>query len=115
MTTFFRTAPTYSESLITGAKTNTSASWYRWFTNTEEGVPPQSEVIVSVTASPYTYTAPRGGYVIVSGGTVSAIAVSRTSGVFYSTGQTSGAFTLSKNDKLEVTFSVMPSVIFFAQ
>jgi hypothetical protein len=113
-TPYFRIAPTYTDPLLHEKTTNTSSSWYRWFQNTEEGVPPQSEIVATVSASPFTYTAPRGGFVIVSGGTVSAIAISRTT-VFYATGLTSGTFTLSKNDKIKVTYSGLPSIIFFAQ
>jgi hypothetical protein len=118
MTTFFRTAPTYSEPLVTrgttkNAKDNTTSSWYRWFQNTEEGVPPQSEITVAVSGSPFTYTAVRGGYVIVYGGTVSGIQVGRTS--LYATGLTSGSFALSKGDRIVLTFSSVPTVVFFAQ
>lgn len=111
--TFFRTAPTYEEPLTTGK--NTTASWYRWFQNIDNGIPPSSEVTVTVGGSPFTYTAPSKGFVIVTGGTVSAIAFSRTAGTFYGTGQTAGTFPLSAGDKLKVTFSATPSLVFVAQ
>jgi hypothetical protein len=111
--TFFRTAPTYIEPLVTGK--NTSSSWYRWFQHTDKGIPPSSEVAINVTASPFVYTAPSKGFVIVEGGTVSAIAFSRTPGTFYGTGQITGTFPLSAGDALKVTYSVAPSIVFVAQ
>jgi hypothetical protein len=109
----FRIAPTYSEPLVTGK--NTSSSWYRWFQSLDKGIPPSSEVAVLLGASPFTYAAPSKGFAIVSGGTVSAIAFSRTAGTFYGTGQTTGTFPLSAQDSLKITYSVAPTVIFVAQ
>lgn len=111
--TFFRTAPTYTEPLNTGS--NTTASWYRWFQNVDKGLPPSSELVVTVTASPWTYTAPSKGFVIVTGGTVSLIQFSRTVGTFYPTGQTSGTFPVSQNDRIQITYSAAPAVTFVPQ
>ena len=111
--TFFRTAPTYDEPLTTEG--NTSTSWYRWVQHTEKGLPPSSELAVPVTASPWTYTAPAKGFVIVTGGTVSLIQFSRTTGTFYPTGQTSGTFPVSLNDQIKITYSAVPNVVFVPQ
>jgi hypothetical protein len=108
--TQFRQAPTYTIPLSQGQ--NTTAAWYRYFQQTEQGIPPSAEVAVSVTASPFTYTAPKKGFVIVSGGTVSIIAFSRTPGVFYPTGQTSGMFQVAFNDSLQVSYTAAPTIIF---
>jgi hypothetical protein len=77
---FFRTAPSYTEPLQT--KGNTTASWYRWVQNMDQGLPPSGELAISVSASPWIYTAPLNGFVIVTGGTVSLIQFSRTPGIF---------------------------------
>lgn len=111
--TFFRSAPDYTEPLTTGD--NTTASWYRWFQNIDKGLPPSSELAVTITASPWTYTAPSRGFVLVTGGTVSLIQFSRTTGTFYPIGQTSGIFPVSQNDQLKVTYSAAPIVTFVPQ
>src|SRR5271163_2315946 len=110
MTVQFRQPPTYLEPLTQGK--NTSSSWYRYFQQRELGTPPAAESAITVTASPFTYIALRAGFVIVSGGTVSAIAFSRTAGTFYVTGQTSGVFSMSLNDSLRVTYSGLPTMTF---
>src|SRR5271168_5385712 len=110
MTVQFRQPPTYTESLIKGS--NTNSSWYRYFQQTELGTPPSAEVAVTVTGSPFTYTAPRKGFVLVTGGTVSIIAFSRTAGTFYTTGETTGVFPVALNDQLRVTYSGLPTFIF---
>lgn len=65
-------------------------------------------------ASPYTYqnTSGRPGDMIVSGGTVSAIAFSRDNATFYSAGTVSGVFPLSAYDFLRVTYTVSPTMTF---
>lgn len=65
-------------------------------------------------ASPYTYqnTSGRPGDIIVSGGTVSAIAFSRDNATFYGVGAVSGVFPLSAYDFLRVTYTVAPTMTF---
>lgn len=105
----FRNVPTYAEQLTPGSHNN--QPWYRWFQDTELGTPPGVETPVVPNGSPFVYTAGRKGFLIVNGGTVSAIGFNR-SGTFYTTGQTIGTFTLSKNDQLKVTYSGKPQMIF---
>lgn len=111
--TVFRQAPNYTEPLT--AKGNTSSSWYRWVQNIDKGLPPSGETKITPGASPWVYMAPSQGFMIVTGGTVSAIAFSRTPGTFYPTGQTAGLFPLSQNDQLQITFSGVPTVIWVPQ
>lgn len=108
--TVFRTAPTYDLPITVGNKTH--AAWYRWFQNIDLGIPPSSEVMVTPTASPFTYSPKVKGMLIVSAGTVSRIDYSRTPGVFYNTGQTAGVFTMSANDQIKITYSGVPTVVF---
>ena len=82
--TNYRTVPTYKQPIVVGE--NTSSPWYRWMQHTEIGVPPESETVVALGSSPYTYTAPRRGFLTVSGGTVTSISLSR-SGTYYNIGQ----------------------------
>jgi hypothetical protein len=107
----FRQVPTYTVPLSKGE--NTTSAWYRYLQQNELGTPPSSEVAVTVTASPFVYTAPKKGFVIVTGGTVSLITFSRTTGTFYNTGQTSGTFPVASNDQLKVTYSVLPTTFIF--
>jgi hypothetical protein len=67
---------------------------------------------VVVGASPFTIQNTTGNPVdiIVSGGTVSAIAFSRDNVTFYGVGSTSGVFWLSPYDYLRVTYSVAPTI-----
>jgi hypothetical protein len=67
---------------------------------------------ITVGASPYTYqnTNTYPADVIVSGGTVSAIAFSRDNATFYTVGLTGGIFALSQYDFLRVTYTVAPTM-----
>jgi hypothetical protein len=108
MTKQYRAVPTYQQPISQGS--NTHSEWWRWFQDTENGRPPTAEISVSLTASPMTYTAPRKGNVIVTGGSVSAIHFTRSG--TYSTGQTSGVFNLSQGDMLTVTYTGTPTITF---
>ena len=67
--------------------------------------------ILSVGVSPWVYTAPFDGSVTVTGGTVSALGLSRDSGVtFYAV---SGVIPVSRLDRVQVTYSALPSAQFF--
>jgi hypothetical protein len=106
----FRICPQYTEQLAEGQHNN--SKWYRYLQQNELGTPPSGEIAIAITGSPFSYQAPQKGFVILSGGTVSAVAFSRTTGIFYATGQTSGVFPMSQNDILKITFSGKPAIIF---
>lgn len=108
--TQFRTVPTYTQQITPG--NHNDSTWYRYFQQNESGTPPSSEMTITVAGSPFSYTAPSKGFVILSGGTVSAIMFSRTPGTFYLTGQTAGSFPVAQNDVLKVTYSAKPSMVF---
>lgn len=74
---------------------------------------PRAVVAVTPGASPWVYQSPFAGDVrlLVSGGTVSALAFSRDGVTYYSLGITSGQITLSQNDFLRVTYTVVPTMI----
>ena len=105
-----RGIPTYEQPLMVGA--NMSASWRRWLHDIEVGTPPSNEVTITVGASPFTYQALARGSVIISGGTVSTVTYSRTSGVAHLTGQTAGMFPVSLGDTLVVTYGSAPTMVF---
>ena len=63
--------------------------------------------------SPFVYRPTVRGQVIVSGGTVSKIEISRDGTTYYDTGLTEGVFPLSAADYLRVTYAVAPTVSVF--
>ena len=109
----YRSTPTYDQDILVPNKDNlkTTSSWYRWFQDVDLGVPPSSEILITVGASPFIYQPSTKGGVIVSGGTVTSILISR-SGTFYATGLTQGLFTLAANDRLQVVFTAAPQMVF---
>lgn len=106
----FRTTPTYDLPLTVGK--NTHVAWWRWFQDIDLGAPPSSELPITLSGSPFTYSAKMKGNLIVNGGSVSLIEFSRTKGTYYTTGQTAGMFNLAANDLLRVTYSSPPTVTF---
>lgn len=90
----------------------TGKDWYFFWANLFTGLSPGDESVITPGASPYIYSAPVKGSVIVNGGTVSAIAFSRNGTTFYTTGQTSGMFTLNAQDRLRVIYTVLPTMTF---
>lgn len=71
----------------------------------------QPAVAITPTGSPFSYTAAFDGTVIVTGGTVSAISLTRQ-GTSVATGITTGLFPLSRLDLLQVTYSGAPVMTF---
>ena len=107
----YRQTPTYTQPLTQA--NNTHPSWYRLFQDLHTGKPPQAENAVTLTGSPFTYSAGIAGFLIVTGGTVSLIKFVRNG--TYTTGQTSGTFPLSAGDSLIITYSGAPIVTFVPQ
>ena len=102
--------PTYTEALQTANAT--TRGWYTFWLGLLQGQPVGAPIAIVPGVSPFSYVAPLGGTVILTGGTVSKIEVSRDGVKFYSTGQTSGMFPLSMGDTLRVTYSVVPTMTF---
>jgi hypothetical protein len=67
---------------------------------------------VSVGASPFVFTAPFDGILVVTGGTVSAISLNRGAG-FLSTGLTVGVIPVRQRDQVQITWSGVPTVTFY--
>lgn len=104
----FRQIPTYETSISQNGKT--TRSWFRWFQDQDNGLPKGAEITVTVGGSPFAFTAPSSGFIIIRGGTVSAVQFTRT--VTTLTGQTSGMFPVSQGDTLTITYSALPTVVF---
>ena len=110
-TPYYAQVPTYESKLVKDG--NITIVWYRFFQAVNDGTPSGGEVPVTLTASPFTFTAPSHGFVILRGGVVSAVQFIRT--VTTLTGQTAGIFPLSRNDQLIVTYTGLPAMLFVPQ
>jgi hypothetical protein len=107
----FNTLPNYPVPLIDGG--NTGRDWYRYWAGLFRGLAPGNVEPVTLTGSPYVYSAVRKGALIVNGGTVSAIEFSRDGGTTYFTvGTMAGMFTVNASDLLKITYAVAPTVTF---
>ena len=93
----------------------TQIPWYRFWQGLWQGLPPAVETGVTVAPTPFRYTAPSRGFLIVQGGTVSLIQFTRDANINYTTGQTAGCFPLSFGDTLIITYTVTPTVTFVPQ
>lgn len=64
---------------------------------------------ITVTASPFSYQAPMNGNVLVNGGTVSAVGLSRDNSTFFAC-PTAGFVPVTKGDVVKVTYSGLPTM-----
>lgn len=106
----FNVLPNFNVPLNEGRVT--SKDWFFFWAGLFKGLAPGNLVALTPDASPYTYSAPTKGFVIISGGTVSLVEFSRDGVTYYATAQTSGQFTLSAQDFLRVTYAVAPTMTF---
>lgn len=97
-----------------------ATTWFQFFSNVDTllgnvpssgATPDTSEQPVSLAASPATFTASVNGAMLISGGAVSDISITRSN--TYSTGMTSGMIPLMKGDVLTVTYTAAPTAVFF--
>lgn len=77
----------------------------RWL----QGVPPTTPLVLVLTPSPVAYQATKDGAIVVDGGIVSTITLTRSS-VVVSIPATSGMFPVRQNDVLTITYTVAPTV-----
>lgn len=91
-------------------KGNLNRAWYLFFKSL---VVPFPESSITVSSSPFVYTSTDNGWVLMTGGTVASVSLTRVSAV--STGQTTGYFMMGAGDKLTVSYSVTPTMTFYSQ
>ena len=74
---------------------------------------PSSRPPVTVTPglSPFTYTALAQGYLSVTAGTVTSVSITRQ-GVTVPVGMLTGLFPASRLDQIQITYTVVPTVVF---
>lgn len=86
-----------------------TTTWQRFFNALVSAAAPIQPV--TLTGSPFSYRAGSGGNLAVSGGTVSAITITRgTTAV--PTGATSGTFPVANGDVVSIVYTVAPTVSF---
>ena len=70
---------------------------------------------VTVGASPFTFQATQKGALVISGGGIRKVEITRDGTTFYSTGAFRGMFSLSTNDRIRITFTTAaaPVMTFF--
>jgi hypothetical protein len=83
--------------------------WQRFFNALVSPAAPIQPV--TLTGSPFSYRAGSAGSVAVSGGTVSAISITRGTTTI-PTGATSGTFPVANGDTVAITYTVAPTVSF---
>lgn len=82
-------------------------SWYAFFAGLVAAAPPIKALVVG--ASPFTYTAVHIGALLVVGGTVTSIVLTRAR-VTLTTGLTAGFIPMSQGDQAVVTYTVLPTM-----
>jgi hypothetical protein len=106
---------------LTNSDGTPASVWFQFFSTVDSllggapskggPVPAANESAVTVGASPFTYTAPSNGALLVTGGTVSEIALQRQSS--YNLGITTGYIPVAADDEVTITFTGAPTVVFF--
>lgn len=109
----FNQLPQYNNAI--GANGTFVQAWYRFFAGLLNGTPPQDVSTLAVTASPFSYQAPLGGFIAVHGGTVVSIMLTRDGINVHGTGTTQGCVPMSKGDTAIITYSAPPTINFFPQ
>jgi hypothetical protein len=71
-----------------------------------------TQVTVALGASPASYTVSTYGNLVVNGGTVSAITITRPGGSAVTLGVTAGMFAVQAGDVITITYTVAPTVTF---
>lgn len=98
--------PHHSVSIV-GPDNGIAAVWYQWL---QSLLKPGPIAPITVGASPFTYTASERGLLIVTGGTVTALAFTRGGTTIDVTGQQTTA--LAAGDSLAITYAVLPVIQF---
>jgi hypothetical protein len=107
----FNAMPNYPVPLMEGSMTG--RDWYRFWGGLFRGLPPENVAPVTLTGSPFVFSAERRGSLIVNGGTVSNLSFSRDGGTtYYTIGAVAGMFLLNASDLLKITYSAPPTVTF---
>jgi len=105
------TSFTYTISSTTATSTIGDIGIASYFVN-PVSVLNSSQITVSVGASPYAYTVSTYGNLVVNGGTVSSITITRPGGSAVNIGVVAGMFPVQAGDVVTVTYTVAPTMTF---
>jgi hypothetical protein len=105
--------PTFTTDLERGGVI--AKDWYFFWTGLFRRLPPSREAAVTPGASPYIYSAPVGGALIVQGGTVTLIEFSRDGVTWFDVGVVAGMLPVNAADQLRITYAVAPTLTFVPQ
>lgn len=94
---------------LTGQDGLLTLAWWQFFNALIAKSLPESSI--TVTASPFSYTVQSEGAVLVQGGTVSQIQLKRVSA--HTLGVTDGLFPVTTGDVITVTYTGLPTMVFF--
>lgn len=104
---------------LTDGAGNISREWYRFFQNIflltgagQRDASLQNPTTVSVGVSPFEYANQSGGplELVVSGGGVSKMEISRDQTTYIDTGSYYGMFTLAPKDVIRITYIAAPTI-----
>jgi len=84
--------------------------WWGFFSDLV--APPSPLLRITVTASPFTYTAVHAGHAVVVGGVVSSVGLKRGRVIIPSLGLVAGPFPVSQDDQLIITYTGLPVLWF---
>jgi hypothetical protein len=104
------TQPSYDEPLT--KKGFTTRGWYTFWAGLLTGQPTGFPSSVTLSASPMSYKAPEGGHLIIQGGAVTLVSLTRDGITNYNTGQTQGMFPVSLGDTLIINYTGTPVLTF---
>lgn len=102
---------TYTITSTTATSTTGSIGCTNYFF-TPVSVLNATQVAPTVGASPWSYTAPTYGSLVIQGGTVSAVTITRSGQSAVNIGVTAGMFYVQAGDVITITYSAAPTVIF---
>jgi len=74
---------------------------------------PDPEQIITPDASPYVFENSFPGSLIVTGGTVTMVEISRDGSTFYNLSMLAGEFFLCPGDQLRITYILAPTIVWF--
>lgn len=95
---------------IAGQSGQVNQSWYEFFAGLT--AKPAAITPVTLSGSPFSFTASTKGTLAVSGGTVSNVSLSRARVTGVNVGFTSGLVPMSQGDVVRVTYSAPPTINF---
>jgi len=105
------TSFTYTISSTTATSTIGDIGVASYFVNPVSALN-SAQVTVSVGASPFAYTVSTYGNLVINGGTVSSVTITRPGGAAVTLGVVAGMFAVQAGDVVTITYTVAPTVTF---